>query len=124
MVAVPTVRGPVDSGMLGTTLMHEHVFVLTADVQSNYPDEFHEEVRIADAIARLNELRRLGVRTIVDPTVVGLGRNVARIQRINEYVDLNIIVATGIYTYHDLPFYFRHRGPALDPSLADPMVDF
>src|SRR5262249_60651678 len=75
-------------------------------------------------IARLNELRRLGVRTIVDPTVVGLGRNVARIKRINERVDLNIIVATGIYTYHDLPFYFRHRGPALDPSFADPMVDF
>jgi phosphotriesterase-related protein len=110
--------------MLGTTLMHEHIFVLTPDVQSNYPDEWDEEVRVADAIDRLKEVRRLGVTTIVDPTVVGLGRNVARIQRINDYVDINIIVATGIYTYHDLPFYFRHRGPALDPSLAEPMVDF
>jgi phosphotriesterase-related protein len=63
------------------------------------------------------------VQTIVDPTVVGLGRNVPRIARINAEVNINIVVATGIYTYHDVPFFFHHRGPALDPSLPDPMVD-
>jgi phosphotriesterase-related protein len=123
VVAVPTVRGPVDSAELGTTLMHEHIFVLTTDVQRNYPQEWDEEVRVADAVTRLTELRELGVHTIVDPTVVGLGRDIPRIQRINQLVDLNIIVATGIYTYHDVPAFFRHRGPGLDPKLPDPMVD-
>jgi len=123
MVMVPTVRGEVDSATLGTTLMHEHVFVLTTDVQQNYPDEWDEEKRVADAVARLTELKGLGVDTIVDPTVVGLGRFIPRIQRVNEQVDLNIVVATGVYTYESVPNFFRFRGPALDPSWPDPMVD-
>jgi phosphotriesterase-related protein len=124
MVMVPTVRGPVDVAALGTTLMHEHIFVLTADVQQNYADEWDEEARVADAIARLKQLRSLGVETIVDPTVVGLGRHIPRIARINDQVDINIVVATGIYTYHDVPFFFHSRGPGLDPNLPEPMVDF
>jgi phosphotriesterase-related protein len=123
MVDVATVRGPIDSAGLGTTLMHEHVFVLTADVQQNYPGEWDEEARVADAVARLAELKAIGVDTIVDPTVVGLGRYIPRIQRINEQVDLNIVVATGVYTYHDVPFYFHYRGPGVNPELPDPMVD-
>ena len=124
MVAVATVRGPVDSTKLGQTLMHEHVFVLTTDVQNNYGDEWNEQDRVADAVSRLTALRALGVQTIVDPTVVGLGRDVARIKRVNEQVDLNIIVATGVYTYGDVPFFFRHRGPAISPDLPEPMVEF
>jgi phosphotriesterase-related protein len=121
MVAVATVRGPVDSAALGTTLMHEHVFVLSADVQQNHAGEWDEEARVADAVQRLTELKSLGVDTIVDPTVIGLGRYVPRIERVNAEVDLNIIVATGVYTYNEIPFYFRHRGPAL--GLPEPMVD-
>jgi phosphotriesterase-related protein len=53
-----------------------------------------------------------GIRTIVDPTVLGLGRYIPRVQRINEQVDINIVVATGIYTYHDEPMQFHFTGPA------------
>lgn len=123
MVEVATVRGPVDPADLGTTLMHEHVFVLTADVQQNYPGQWDEQARIADAVTRLSALKQAGVDTIVDPTVVGLGRYIPRIQRVNSEVDLNIVVATGLYTYTDAPFYFRYRGPAVNPDLPEPMVD-
>ena len=83
--------------------MHEHVFVLTPDVQQNYPDEWgDEDARVADAVAKLSELAASGVRTIVDPTVIGLGRYIPRIQRIAEQVpDLNIIAATGCYIYDE-----------------------
>jgi predicted metal-dependent phosphotriesterase family hydrolase len=37
MPQVQTVLGPVAADALGRVLMHEHVFVLTADVQQNYP---------------------------------------------------------------------------------------
>ena len=48
---VQTARGPVAAARLGQVLMHEHVFVLTADVQQNYPDEWgDEEMRVADAV--------------------------------------------------------------------------
>src|SRR3712207_3421381 len=115
MPQVETARGPVDVADLGVTLMHEHVFVLTPDVQQNYPQEWgSEDDRVADAVSKLQSLAGLGVRTIVDPTVVGLGRYVPRIARIAEQVpDLNIVVATGLYTYDDVPFHFHHRGPAL-----------
>ena len=128
MPQVQTVRGPVDVTELGQTLMHEHVFVLTADMQQNYPEEWgSEDERVADAVGKLQALADVGVRTIVDPTVVGLGRYIPRIQRIAEQVDLNIVVATGCYTYDDVPFFFHHRGPALNAAVGaevpDPMVD-
>jgi phosphotriesterase-related protein len=109
---VETARGPIHSAQLGVTLMHEHVFVLDTEVLLNYPDEWgEEEKRIADAVTRMNELKARGVDTIVDLTVMGLGRYIPRIRRIAEQTSLNIIVATGIYTYCDLPHYFQYRGP-------------
>jgi phosphotriesterase-related protein len=121
MAHLETVRGPIDTGELRTTLMHEHVFVLTADIQANVPGSWDEEERVADAIAKLQLMADIGIKSIVDPTVIGLGRYIPRIQRINEHVDINIVVATGIYTYDSVPFYFRTRFAR--EGGADPMVD-
>ena len=128
MTTVETVRGPVDTADLGRTYMHEHIFVLTPDVQQNYPDQWgDEEARQADAVTKLRALAASGVRTIVDPTVVGLGRYIPRIQLIADQVpDLNIVVATGCYTYQDVPFFFHHRQAAVRTVLGmaepEPMV--
>jgi phosphotriesterase-related protein len=110
--------------------MHEHIFVLTPDVHQNYPGEWgNEDDRVADAVAKLQALAAQGVRTIADPTVLGLGRYIPRIQRIAEQVpELHILVATGCYTHDDVPWFFHYRGPALSPvvgvDVPDPMVDF
>lgn len=124
MVQVQTVRGPIDSTHLGTTLMHEHVFVLDTEILQNYPEEWGtEEKRVADAVTRLNELNARGVDTIVDLTVIGLGRYIPRIQQIARKTKINIIVATGVYTYHDAPNYFRFRGPGTVLDGPELMVD-
>lgn len=121
---VETVRGPVATAELGTTLMHEHVFVLTPDSQANWSDEWDEEAKVAEAIDKLTQLSAIGVRTIVDPTVDGLGRDIRRVARINEAVpDLNIVAATGLYTYADVPGFFAQRGPGALPDLPEPMID-
>ncbi|HYW02356.1 MAG TPA: phosphotriesterase-related protein [Gammaproteobacteria bacterium] len=120
MGTVQTVSGEMDTAKLGTTLMHEHVFVLNMEIEENWPEDWDEEYRVNDAIEKLNNLTRLGVDSIVDPTVIGLGRYIPRIQRIQDRTDLNIVVATGIYTYHDLPFYFHFRGP--DTMLGGPEI--
>lgn len=128
MATVATVRGPVDAADLGRTYMHEHIFVLTTEVQQNFPEEWgDEETRVADAVAKLGALAASGVRSIVDPTVIGLGRYIPRIQRVADQVpDLNIVVATGCYTYHDVPFFFHYRTPAVGALLGrdepEPMV--
>ncbi|HYL09263.1 MAG TPA: hypothetical protein VEU31_00875 [Candidatus Acidoferrales bacterium] len=112
MAKIETVRGPIDSAGLGTTLMHEHVFVLDTEILQNYPEDWgEEEKRVADAVVRLNELKSRGVDAIVDLTVIGLGRYIPRIRRIAQQTQIHIIVATGVYTYCDLPFYFHFRGP-------------
>src|SRR6266545_4581236 len=124
MPTVETVKGPVDVDNLGPTLMHEHVFVLSTEHVQNYGDGswWDEETRVSDAIARLNALRAKGITTIVDPTVWGIGRYIPRIQRIAEQVDLNIIVATGLYVYEELPHQYAYRGPGLLLDIPEPMV--
>ena len=37
--------------------------------------------------------------------------------------ELNIIVATGLYTYDSVPFFFHHRGPALNEALGTEVPD-
>ncbi|KKC00235.1 phosphotriesterase family protein [Mycolicibacter arupensis] len=107
-----TARGPIDTADLGVTLMHEHVFIMTTEIAQNYPEAWgDEDARVADAITRLNELKAAGVDTIVDLTVIGLGRYIPRIARVAAGTALNIVVATGIYTYNDVPFFYHYRGP-------------
>src|SRR4051794_11379332 len=104
---VETVRGPVDTAELGQVLMHEHVFVLTADIQQNYPDEWgDEDERRAAAVGRLPDVAGRGVRTTVVPTVIGGGRCIPPIQRLAAQVDLNIVVAAGGYSSYDVPSFF------------------
>lgn len=114
MSTVETVRGPVPLAELGPTLMHEHIFVMEPEAYVNYAhlwgeSYWDEDVRVADAVEKLRALRATGITTLVDPTAPGLGRNVHRIRRINEQVDLNVIVATGVYAFLQLPNFFAYR---------------
>jgi phosphotriesterase-related protein len=115
LTTVETVRGPVDVDRLGPTLMHEHIFVADPMAIQNYnhvwgEGYWDEDVRVADAIQKLQRLRAGGIETLVDPSTPGaLGRNIPRIQRINAEVDLNIIVATGIYAFLELPGFLGYR---------------
>ena len=114
MSTVETVRGPVELAELGQTLMHEHVFVLDPEALQNYghvwgASYWDEDAGVADAVAKLQRLRDAGIQTIVDPTVPGLGRYIPRIQRVNAEVDLNIVVATGIYAFLELPMFLAYR---------------
>jgi phosphotriesterase-related protein len=124
MATVETVRGPVELERLGPTLMHEHVFVIDPEAIDNYGHLWgaclwDEEARVADAIAKLRRLRAGGIETIVDPTAFGLGRFIPRIQRINREVDLNIVVATGVYAFLELRGFLAYRS---DDWLAELFV--
>ena len=121
---VDTVRGPLSAAELGVTLMHEHVFVLSPEIIANYPEGWGEEdVREQQAVDKLNALKAAGVDTIVDLTVIGLGRYIPRIQRVAMRTDLQIVVATGVYTYNDVPMYFHFSGPGTDMDGPEPMVE-
>jgi phosphotriesterase-related protein len=119
-----TARGPIDTADLGVTLMHEHVFIMITEIMQNYPEGWGDEARReADAVKRLNELKAAGVDTIVDLTVIGLGRYVPRIARVAAATELNIVVATGLYTYNDVPMYFHYLGPGAPLDGPEIMTD-
>ena len=94
--------------------MHEHVFILDPGALASFGTHFgtsywDEEARVAGAIVELRRLRETGIETIVDPTAYGLGRDIPRILRVNEGVDLNIVVATGVYAFVELPGFLGYR---------------
>jgi phosphotriesterase-related protein len=93
--------------------MHEHVFVMQPEAQQNFGhvwgDYWDEDARVADAIEKLRAVRAAGIETFVDATAYGLGRFIPRLQRINAEVDLNIVVATGVYAFLELPNFLGYR---------------
>jgi phosphotriesterase-related protein len=121
---VETARGPIPADDLGRVLAHEHVFVLSPEILQNYPEVWgDEDERVNDAIRRLTELKQAGIDTIIDPTALGLGRYVPRVARIAQQLELNIVVATGLYTFDVVPHFFGARLPGTGPDGSDPMVN-
>jgi phosphotriesterase-related protein len=100
-------RGDINTVDLGVTLMHEHLFVLDPEIRLTYNEDWDEAARVDDAVDRLQSAWNLGVRSVVDVTVIGLGRYLPRIAEIAERTPVNVVVATGLYTYGELPLYFR-----------------
>jgi len=109
MATVQTATGSIDTAQLGFTLMHEHIYVLSEGVVPNFPHLFDKPARLAQAVAALKEAKAHGVSTVVDLTVFGLGRDVAFVRDIAREAGINVIVATGLYTYDELPHYFQTR---------------
>lgn len=116
MAQVETVRGPVDVAELGPTLMHEHVVNITPEFDRDYPHLSWPQGRDAvleSAVTQLQAVCDRGIRTILDATAFGHGRDVAFLQRVNERVDINIITCTGMYVKDDSnsalvpPIFFR-----------------
>jgi phosphotriesterase-related protein len=62
-----------------------------------------------NSIAQANAVKEHGVKTIVEPTAMLLGRNIDLLCRIADETGLNIVPCTGIYTYDHLPHFFDFR---------------
>jgi len=123
MSVVQTAKGPIDSSALGRVLCHEHVITMDMEHTLNYRPDFIADEQIAKAAARLNEVKALGIDTIMDLTVLGLGRNVPMIARVAAQTEVNIIIATGCYTFDEVPHRVAMVGPGMLFDRADPLPD-
>lgn len=123
-LSVPTYSGPVAAEALGVTLMHEHVFVLSHELAATYPDAvgFDESAAVERAVGRLASAYEAGVRSIVDLTVLGLGRHPALVAEVAARTPIHILAATGVYALRDLPLPLRLRAE-LTRADPDPLVD-
>ena len=128
MTTVATVRGPVETTDLGQTLMHEHIVNITAEIEKEYPDLSwtNDKGAVLRSVAdTLRQVKDRGIGTIVDCTALGHGRDIEAVQRINDEVDINIVVCTGIYTYDYLSFFYQYGHPArkVDGKATDILTD-
>jgi phosphotriesterase-related protein len=123
MTNVQTARGPLKTSALGRVLIHEHVFLMDMEYTYNYRPDFFTEETVEKAAARLNALKRAGIDSIIDLTVLGLGRHMPMLAKAAAKTDLNIIVSTGAYTFDKVPAPFSFYGPGLLCDAPEPMVE-
>ncbi|MFQ5699278.1 MAG: phosphotriesterase [Myxococcota bacterium] len=103
MATIQGVLGAVDSGELGFTLMHEHIFIANTSMRQAFPGWVDVPAAVAHATAEARAARERGVRTIVDLTPINLGRDIHVIRQVAEQAEIQVIAATGLY-YHEEPW--------------------
>jgi phosphotriesterase-related protein len=123
-VTINTYTGPIDADALGVTLMHEHVFTVSPELTTNYPwaIDWDEGLAIERAVEKMRELKTAGIDTVVDLTVLGIGRQPRLVARVAERSPVNIIGATGLYVLKEIPRYFRLRGAKALVREEEPLV--
>ena len=109
MPQVQTVTGPVDADALGTTLIHEHFRGRDEASVFQWPHLHDEDAEYAQAVEQAQAVLGHGVKTVVEPTAMMLGRDVPFLQRLARETGLQIVACTGIYTYDYLPHFFENR---------------
>jgi phosphotriesterase-related protein len=111
MPEIQTTAGPIDDAQLGRTLVHEHVRVRTEGVFLQWPHLFDEEAEFTAACDQVRNAMQHGVKTIVDPSVMDLGRDIRFMARVAEETGIQLVPATGIYGWHytALPHHFQTR---------------
>jgi phosphotriesterase-related protein len=111
MATIETVSGPVDEEQLGLTLPHEHIRSTSEGARATFPHLYDEQGELDRAISQFKEVADRGVKTVVEPTCMDLGRDVGLIKQVADATGLQFVVCTGIYgaRYTFLPQCFANR---------------
>ncbi|MBX2893310.1 MAG: hypothetical protein KF734_20525 [Saprospiraceae bacterium] len=94
---VYTVLGPLPADSLGTTLVHEHVFLDWSPVVSYRPETWQRDSAFAAILPHLLEAKSRGVRSFLECTPNYLGRDPLLLRRLSEASGLHILTNTGYY---------------------------
>jgi phosphotriesterase-related protein len=113
MPQIETVSGPVDDGDLGLFLAHEHLTLVTEQVHAQFPHLYDDEAIYEAAVEQVQNAMEQGVKTIVEPSCMDIGRDVHLAQRVVEATGIQLVMCTGVYGQHYtfLPQYFENRDP-------------
>jgi phosphotriesterase-related protein len=109
MATVETTGGRIDVEELGLTLIHEHFFSSDEAVSAQWPHARDQDQEFELAMESAQAVKGHGVRTVVEPTAMLLGRDVQASRRLAEESGLQIVLCTGIYTYDHLPQFLLNR---------------
>lgn len=102
---IQTVRGRIEPGDLGLTLIHEHVIVDFIGADEVSKDRYDADEVFEVMLPYLKEIRELGVTGFGDCAPMFLGRDPELLARLSEAADMHIITNTGLYKEPYLPEY-------------------
>lgn len=117
MASVEAIGGSIDAEDLGLTLIHEHFFSGDEAVSVQWPHVRSRDAEYELALQSAQAVRSHGVKTVVEPTAMLLGRDVPTLQRLVADTGLQVVVCTGIYTYDYLPPFLANRDADFIASL-------
>src|SRR5829696_8504277 len=109
VATVESVNGPIDLEELGLTLIHEHFRATDEATRFQFPHLYDEQAEWQDALSDANAVKRHGVRTVVEPSALFLQRDAHFSKRVADESGLQVILATGVYTYDHLPQVLMNR---------------
>src|SRR5436309_15534916 len=109
MATVETVGGRIDAEELGTVLIHEHFFSSDEAVSAQWPHVREHDREHELAIESAEAVKGHGVKTVVEPTAMLLGRDIEASRRVATETGLQVVACTGIYTYDHLPQFLLNR---------------
>jgi phosphotriesterase-related protein len=109
MANVETVSGRIDASAIGLALIHEHFFSGDEAVTVQWPHVRDHEQEYRLALESAEAVKRHGVKTVVEPTAMLLGRDIHVLQRLAADTGLQLVACTGIYTYDHLPQFLINR---------------
>ncbi|MBM4406564.1 MAG: phosphotriesterase-related protein [Chloroflexi bacterium] len=107
---VNTVLGPIPSSQLGTTLYHEHLKIAWLGWEMDPYSGYDRKDAIRRSIQDMQELKELGVSTVIDPLPMGLGRDPEFHAEVSSRSGINLIISTGLDAEtRSMPPYFKVR---------------
>ncbi len=98
MDTIHSVTGPIRPDALGTTLMHEHVMIGYPgwEADSLRPGPTREEM-FSICVDRIEEMKSLGITSMLDPCPNDLGRDVEFMAKLAQKTGFQIVCASGLY---------------------------
>jgi phosphotriesterase-related protein len=116
---IHTVRGPIEVGQMGVTLVHEHVLLDFAGAEKVSRSRYDADEAFRTILPRLEELHGRGCRTLLECTPAYLGRDPLLLRRLSEASGLHIVTNTGYYGAANDIAVPRHAYAESSRQLAD-----
>ena len=108
LLKIVTVLNEISTGELGLTLPHEHLFT---DLRGPTVDDYAQAdpIRVLSVMKPyIADVKKFGVRSIVECSTIGVGRNPKILKTIAIHTGINIIAPTGVYREWYVPDEIRN----------------
>ncbi len=114
---VHTVLGMVDTRSLGTTLIHEHLYVKPSELPKHYDYTLDS---VEKSVEEACLFKKAGGGTLVEMTPINFGRNTEALRHIALRSGVNVVCTTGFHKEEHLPRWFDELR---DAELANVISD-